>query len=114
MFVATYNGNSPNTNAPSTTATCASPGTGETVTVTGSASSSSAQRGLPNDRVVLNSTGGTTLSGTLTVTLYKGTPGGASLADCTNGTATAVPGQAYTFNPSGDASGTVYQTTNTT
>jgi hypothetical protein len=44
------------------------------------------------------------------VTLSHGTPG----ANCTAGTATAVQGQQYTFNPSGDASGTAYNTTNTT
>jgi hypothetical protein len=111
-FVATYNGSSPNTNAPSTTATCASPGTGETVTVIGSAGSSSAQRWLPNDRVVLTTTAGT-LNGTLTVTLYSGTFSGTA-ANCTAGTATAVPNQSYTFTPSGDASGTAYNTTNST
>ena len=116
-FVATYNGSSPNTNAPSTTATCASPGSNETITVTGSATSSSAQRWLPNDRVVLNSTAGTILKGTLTVTLYKGTHGG-TLANCTAGTATAVTGQSYTQSVDQTNETTknsfTYNTTNTT
>jgi hypothetical protein len=110
-FVANYGGNGPNTNAAATN-TCASPGTGETVTTAGAVSSASKQRWLPNDRIVLTTNGGT-LSGTLTVTLYQGTPGGASLSNCTAGTATST-GQVFTFTPSGDASGTAYQTTNTT
>jgi hypothetical protein len=117
VFVATYSGSGPNTTAPATTATCASPGSGESVTVTGSATSSSQQRWLPNDRVVLNSTTGTILKGQLTVTLYKGTHGG-TLANCTAGTATAVSGQSYTqavdqTNATTKNSFT-YNTTNTT
>jgi hypothetical protein len=115
-FVATYNGSSPNTTAPTTTATCASPGANETITVIGSSSSSSAQRWLPNDRVVLTTSGGT-LDGTLTVTLYSGTPT-VTNGVCTAGSATAVPNQQYTFDtsPNGvpDASGTAYNTTNST
>jgi hypothetical protein len=103
-FVATYGGNGTNTNAPATTATCASPGANEQVTLTGSASSSSAQRYLPNDRIVLSTTGGTTLTGTLTVALHHS-------SDCSGA---VVTGQSYTFTPSGDASGTAYNTTNST
>jgi hypothetical protein len=84
-FVATYSGSSPNTNAPSTTATCASPGANESVTVTGSASSSSVQGWLPNDRITINTTAGTKASGTITVTLYYGAFTG-TLADCGAGT----------------------------
>jgi hypothetical protein len=112
VFVATYGGSGPNTNAPSTTATCLSPGANESVTVTGTASSSSAQRWLPNDRVVLGSTSGTTLHGTLTVTLYKGAFGGTA-ANCTVGTGVAVTGQSYgpiTVNPGTNSF--VYNTTN--
>lgn len=113
-FVATYSGSGPNTNAPSTTATCASPGANESVTVTGTASSSSAQRWLPNDRVVLSSTAGTTLHGTLTVTLYKGAFAGTA-GNCTVGTGVAVTGQSYgpiTVNPGTNSF--TYNTTNTT
>jgi hypothetical protein len=110
-FVANYAGNSPNTNAAATN-TCASPGANEAVTVVGSVSSASKQRWLPNDRIVLTTNGGT-LTGTLTVTLYSGNFSGTA-ANCTAGTATAVPGQVYTFNPSGDASGTAYNTSNST
>jgi hypothetical protein len=85
VFVATYNGSSPNTNAPSTTATCASPGSNETITVSGSASSSSVQGWLPNDRITINTTAGTKASGTITVTLYYGTFTG-TRADCGAGT----------------------------
>ncbi len=108
-FIATYSGNSPNTNGAGPTG-C--PEGTEEVVVTGSASSASKQRWLPNDRVVLTSSAGTNLTGTLTVTLYSGTFSGTA-ANCNAGTATAVPGQSYTFLPAGDASGTVYQTTNT-
>jgi hypothetical protein len=110
-FVASYPGNSPNTNA-ATPTTCPDTSGHETITVIGSASSSSAQRWLPNDRVVLTTTGGT-LNGTLTVTLYSGTFSGPA-DNCTKGTATAVTGQSYTFTTSGDASGTAYNTNNTT
>jgi hypothetical protein len=110
-FVASYPGNSPNTGAATPTSCPDTSGT-ETITVIGSASSTSAQRWLPNDRVVLSTTGGT-LNGTLTVTLYSGTFSGTA-GDCTAGSATAVPGQQYTFNPSGDASGTAYNTSNAT
>jgi hypothetical protein len=111
-FVANYGGNSPNTNAPSTTNTCASPGANETVTVTGSATSSSAQRWLPNDRIIINSNG-PAMNGTLTATLYSGTFSGTA-ANCTAGTATAVAGQSYSFTLTSAASGSVFQTTNTT
>jgi hypothetical protein len=114
VFVATYSGSSPNTNAPSTTATCASPGSNETITVSGAASSSSAQRWLPNDRVVLGSTAGTTLHGTLTVTLYKGAFGGTGASNCTIGTGVAVSGQSYTTSVSTTTNSFIYNTTNST
>src|SRR5262249_12572829 len=71
---------------------------------------------LPNDRVVLNSTPGTTLTGTLTVTLYSGTfTVNPTTHVCTaDNTATAVTGQQYTFNPTGAASGTAFNTNNET
>jgi hypothetical protein len=82
-FVATYSGSSPNTNAPATTATCASPGANETLTVIGTASSSSKQGWLPNDRITLTGTSGTTLSGNLTVTLFYGAlASGATMDNC--------------------------------
>ena len=86
------------------------------MTVIGTVSSATQQRWLPNDRIVLTTNGGT-LNGSLTATLYFGTFAGTA-ANCTAGTATAVPNQAYTFDtsPDGvpDASGTVYQTNNST
>jgi hypothetical protein len=99
-FVASYGGDSPNTNASATVA-CADQPSGEKVTVIGNAHIASAQRWLPNDTVTL--TGDTALSGTLTVTLYPSI----------NCTGTAVPGQSYTFTPSGAASGSTYSTSNT-
>jgi len=115
-FAAKYPGEGPNTNA-AADVTCDTTGAnGEQVTVTGSASSSSQQRWLPNDRVVLSSTPGTTLTGTLTVTLYRGTftIDSQSHACTADSTATAISGQQYTFKPSGAASGTAFNTTNTT
>jgi hypothetical protein len=85
----------------------------EKVTVVGTASTASAQRWLPNDRIVL-STNGSTLHGTLTATLYRGSFTGTAANCAPAGTATAISGQVYTFTPNGDASGTAYQTTNTT
>ena len=115
-FAASYGGDGPNTLG-ATAVGCDDTGAnGEQVTVTGSASSSSAQRWLPNDRIVLNTTGGTTLDGTLTATLYKGVFGGTA-ANCTVGTGVATGvSQTFDTSPLGvpDASGTVYNTTNST
>jgi hypothetical protein len=118
VFVATYGGNSPNTLAPLVTATCASPGSNETITVIGTASSSSDQRWLPNDRITLSSTTGSILKGSLTVTLYRGTftvTDGVCSADAT---ATAIVGQSYAIavdqtnaNPTNSFT---YNTTNST
>src|SRR5262249_52209568 len=115
-FAAKYPGELPNTLA-AADVTCDTTGAnGEQVTVIGSASSSSQQRWLPNDRVVLNSTSGTTLTGTLTVTLYRGTfTSNPTTHVCKpESTATAVSGQQYTFHPSGAASGTAFNTNNQT
>jgi hypothetical protein len=102
-FVASYNGDSPNTKSIAASACPDTTGT-EVVTVTGHARDSSAQQFLPNDVVTLS--GDSTLTGTLTVTLYNdgtcGTTGGSP-----------VTGQQYTFHPSGDPSGSMYPTSNT-
>jgi hypothetical protein len=89
-FAASYGGDSPNTSA-ADAVTCDTTGAnGEQVTVIGAASSSSKQGWLPNDRITLNSTAGTTLKGTLTVTLYYGAMTASStLANCAV-TATSV------------------------
>jgi len=109
-WIATYTGDSPNTNG--VAGTCGA--SNESVTVTGSVSDSSAQRWLPNDRVVLNSTAGTTLQGSLTVTLYKGVFAGPA-SNCTVGTGVAVTGQSYGPISVSTATNTfVYNTTNTT
>jgi hypothetical protein len=75
---------SPNTTAPTSQVTCDTTGTnGEQVTVIGTATSSSKQGWLPNDRITINSTAGTKASGTITVTLYYGALAtGKTLADC--------------------------------
>jgi hypothetical protein len=112
-FVASYPADSANMNAADTTSCPDTSGT-ENITLIGSASSASDQRWLPNDRVTLTTSGGT-LSGTLTVTLYSGTftvTNGVCTPDSPG--STAITGQTYTFNPSGDASGSTYLTTNST
>jgi hypothetical protein len=112
-FAATYPGEGPNTSA-AADVTCANGATdGEQVTVIGAATSSSAQRWLPNDRVVLGSTTGTTLHGTLTVTLYKGAFGGTA-SSCTVGTGVAVSAQSYSTSVSTLTNSFTYNTTNTT
>lgn len=110
VWVASYPGDGPNTNAATTTG-CAD--AAETITVIGSASLTSAQSWLPNDTVTLTSNGGT-LSGTLTVTLYEGTFTEDSTGCTPDGTATPVPDQQYVFNPSGATSPAAYSTTNST
>jgi hypothetical protein len=109
VWVASYPGDSPNTNAAATTG-CDD--ADETITLIGTASSSSEQNWLPNDTVTLTSNGGA-LDGNLTVTLYEGT---FTVTDgvCTpdDPGATAVPDQQYTFDTTGDASGTTYDTSN--
>jgi hypothetical protein len=77
---------SPNTTAPTNQVTCDTTGNnGEQVTVIGSATSSSKQGWLPNDRITINTTAGTKASGTITVTLYYGSFTG-TLANCGAGT----------------------------
>ena len=66
-WVASYSGDSPNTL--SVTGTCGD--TGETTTVTGAASLSTAQNWLPNDTAHVTSPAGTTLAGSVTFTLYN-------------------------------------------
>jgi hypothetical protein len=110
VWVASYPGDSPNTNAATTTG-CDD--ADETVTVIGTSAMTSAQDWLPNDTVTITSDSGS-LTGDLTITLYQGT----FTEDATGCTpavdATAVTGQSYSFSPDGDASGTPYSTTNTT
>src|SRR5204863_3772308 len=61
-FAASYPGDGPNTLAASPQVTCdTTGGNGEQVITIGSATSSSAQRWLPNDRITLNATTGTSL-----------------------------------------------------
>jgi hypothetical protein len=110
VWVASYPGDSPNTNAAATTG-CND--AAETVTVIGTSAMTSAQDWLPNDTVTITSDSGS-LTGDLTITLYQGT----FTEDATGCTAAldavAVTDQSYTFNPSGDASGSSYSTTNST
>jgi hypothetical protein len=97
-FVATYSGNSPNTNG----AAGSCPDGTEEVTVGGQAGLSTAQDWLPNDTATL--TGPTNLNGTLTFTLYP-------TADCTG---TAVAGQTYNVTVTDAASGSTFSTSNAT
>jgi hypothetical protein len=101
-FVASYGGESPNTEKATPTACPDTTGT-ETITVIGKATIASKQRWLPNDRIVVESTGGA-LNGTLTATLYPSN----------NCTGTAVMGQKYETTLTNQTSPFVFQTSNTT
>jgi hypothetical protein len=68
-FVASYSGDSPNTLGVPTTACPDTTGT-ETVLVTDTTGIVTAQNWLPNDSATITTTGGSPLSGTLTLTLY--------------------------------------------
>jgi hypothetical protein len=111
-FAASYGGDGPNTSA-ATGVSCDTTGANnEQVTVVGTSSVVTAQRWLPNDRIVV-STNGPAMNGTLTATLYQGSFSGPA-NNCTAGTATAVTGQSYPFTLTNTASGTAFNTSNTT
>jgi hypothetical protein len=82
-------------------------GVNECFTVTDTTSASSVQNWLPNDSATITATGGTALSGSLTIQLYTG-------GTCGVGSGSAVSGQLYTFTLSNEASGTAHVTSNTT
>jgi hypothetical protein len=69
-WVASYSGDSPNTNAVPASA-CPDPTGTETVLVTDTTSTSTAQNWLPNDSATIGSDGGSALSGSVTFTLYN-------------------------------------------
>jgi hypothetical protein len=69
-WVASYSGDSPNTNAVPASA-CPDPTGTETVLVTDTTSTSTAQNWLPNDSATIGSNGGSALSGSVTFTLYN-------------------------------------------
>ena len=101
-FVASYTGDSPNTNSLAASA-CPDPVNGtEHIVVSGNASTVSAQRWLPNDRIVVS--GDANLNGTLTVTLYPSS----------NCTGTAVPNQSYSTTFANSTSPQVFNTSNRT
>jgi hypothetical protein len=102
-FVASYPGDGAGSNTNAATSTsCPDTTKTETVTVTGKATISSAQRWLPNDRVVV--TGDANLNGKLTVTLYSG-------GKCEG---TAVSGQKYETTFTEATSPQVFNTSNST
>jgi hypothetical protein len=104
-FVASYSGDSPNTNAAGPTACPDTSGT-ETVLVSDTTTNTTAQTWLPNDSATVTSTGGSALSGSVTFTLYS------------NGTCTAGTNNAnvlYTeTDPVSGASPQTISTQNTT
>ena len=111
-FAASYLGEAPNTLAATAVACDLTGANGEQVTVIGAASSSSQQGWLPNDRVTLNSTAGTTLHGTLSIKLYQGAFTG-TLANCGAGSATLRYTQPdITVNTAGNTG--TFNTTNST
>jgi len=73
VWIASYSGDAPNTNA--TSGTCISPN--EAVVVTDTSSLVSLQNWLPNDRVTVTSAGGSLLNGSLDITLRTGSCTGA-------------------------------------
>src|SRR5262249_52979557 len=83
--------------------------TGEDVTVTGTANSASDQRWLPNDRVTITSDA--PLSGTLDVTLYKGTSTTDQAGNCVPA-AGAVQEHQTTGNSISGASPQTFNTSN--
>jgi hypothetical protein len=110
-FVATYSGNSPNTNGAAGTCPPGANDGDEEVTVTGVATLGTAQRWLPNDTAHITGSTGTTLSGTVTFTLYND-------GTCGTGTGTAQYGPVTKnvvtdANPGGTANNRFVSTTNT-
>jgi hypothetical protein len=99
-WVATYSGDSPNTNDAGPTS-C--PDANEAVVVTGNAQSSTAQDWLPNDTATI--TGDTNLNGTLTFQLYTGD-------NCGVSSGSPVAGQSYSFTLTNAASPATRSTTN--
>ena len=85
-FVASYNGNSPNTNPVGATGCPDTTGT-ETVIVTDTTSVVTAQDWLPNDSATITSAGGSALNGSVVFTLYHS-------ADCTGTALYTEPSQA--------------------
>jgi hypothetical protein len=104
VFVASYGGNSPNTNGVPAI-DCASQPSTEMVSVIGNAHASSEQNWLPNDTVKL--TGDANLNGDLQITLY---PGGSCSAGGT--VQPAIPTFDITVT-NGDKNGASYSTNNT-
>jgi hypothetical protein len=103
-FVASYSGSSPNTlgAGPSSCPPAASDGD-EEVNVTGRATLATAQRWLPNDTAHVTGDTGTTLSGTVTFTLYN---------DGTCGTGTGTSQYSVTRNIVSDADASPAPTAN--
>jgi hypothetical protein len=101
-WVATYTGDSPNTNGAGPTA-C--PDANEAVIVTGNAQLATAQDWLPNDTATL--TGDTNLNGTLTFTLFTGD-------NCGVTSGAPVSGQQYVVAVVDAPSGSEFSTSNTT
>jgi hypothetical protein len=99
-WVATYSGDSPNTNGAGPTA-C--PEEAEEVVVTGTSQSSTTQNWLPNDSATI--TGDTNLNGTLTFQLYTGD-------NCGVTSGAAVAGQFYSFTFTNEPSPATRTTTN--
>ena len=98
-FVASYNGDSPNTNGTGPTA-CPDPTGTETVLVTDTTGVTTAQNWLPNDSATITSGGGSALGGNLTLTLYD------------NGTCNGTAIYTQSFTISGGSTATVTTTNN--
>jgi hypothetical protein len=103
-FVASYDGSSPNTLGAGPSSCPPGAGDGdEEVNVTGVATLATAQNWLPNDTAHITSSTGTTLSGTVTFTLYN---------DGTCGTGTGTSQYSVTRNVVTDADSSPVPTAN--
>jgi hypothetical protein len=104
-WAAVYSGDPPNTNGTSHNLDCSD--TSESVTVTDTTASTSAQTWLPNDTGTVTSAGGATLNGTLSIQLYSDGTCGASGGS-------AVSGQLYQVTLTNATSPATLTTNNTT
>jgi hypothetical protein len=82
-WVATYSGDSPNTNGTSHNSDCSD--ANEDVKVTDTTAMTSAQTWLPNDTATVTAAGGAPLNGTLSAQLYTGDNCGATSGSAVNG-----------------------------
>jgi hypothetical protein len=106
-FAASYPGQSPNTNAASDVTCANGASNGEQVTVTSQATTTTAQKWLPQDTATVTASGGATVAGTVTFSLYESADCSGSAVQTFGPTTVDSNGQATTNNQ------TYYTTTKT-